>query len=303
MQLKIIVLGILCLANVPSLFACDVCGSGMGGQYFGILPQFQRHFIGLRFQQSTLVSKHPALFQYDEQSVSTDTYNRYEIWGRWALSNRIQVFGFLPYQFISQAGSRISKTNGLSDPWFIVNWFIINTGDSVEHKFKHALIIGAGAKLPLGEQLKGTTENPIPAQFQPGSGSLDFPFHLGYTIRHRKSGLNVESNFRLTTENAAFYRFGNRFNASARMFFWQKWNTMSIVPSTGLAFELAGKDMHKSEAVATTGGYLLAIHIGFDLYYKSFMLQSQWQPIINSKLGDGNISPKNRVQIGLSYLI
>ena len=282
--------------------ACDVCGCGMGGQYFGILPQFQRHFIGLRYQQRSFNSTHPALFQYDKPGVSHDVYDRVEIWGRYALSDRFQVFGFLPYQVATQSGAQNTRVKGFSDPWFMVNWFIVNTGDSVEHTWKHALIVGAGAKLPIGQQLKGTAENPTPSQLQPGSGSLDFPFHLSYTVRRNKLGLNMETNLRINTENAVSYRFGHRINTAGRIFFWQRWNRFSMLPSIGLAYEWAEKDAQNGKYLEMTGGELYAAHFGLDIYYREFMIQSQWQPSINNKLGDGNVIPKTRIQLGISYL-
>ena len=32
--------------------ACDVCGCSAGGNYFGILPRFGKHFLGIRYQYS-----------------------------------------------------------------------------------------------------------------------------------------------------------------------------------------------------------------------------------------------------------
>jgi hypothetical protein len=301
-NLKFSILVFLILCNSSLAFACDVCGCGMGGQYFGILPQFQRHFIGLRYQQRSFTSTHPALFQYDKPSVSTDLYDRVELWGRYALSNRFQVFGFLPYQISTQSGEKETRIKGFSDPWFMVNWFIINTGDSLEHTWKHALILGAGAKLPIGQQLKGSSENPTPTQLQPGSGSLDFPLHLSYTLRRNKLGLNLESNVRINTENSDQYRFGHRVNSAARIFLWQRWNRFSILPSLGLAYEWAEKDAQKEKPVEMTGGELVAAHFGLDVYFRSYMVQTQWQPSIKNKLGDGNVIPKTRIQIGMSYL-
>ncbi|MBP8240682.1 MAG: hypothetical protein KAX50_12000 [Saprospiraceae bacterium] len=44
------------------VLACDVCGCAVGGNYLGILPQFRRHFAGVRFQYRTFDSEHPNLF-------------------------------------------------------------------------------------------------------------------------------------------------------------------------------------------------------------------------------------------------
>ncbi|UII25703.1 hypothetical protein LVD15_20705 [Fulvivirga maritima] len=32
--------------------ACDVCGCSLGSNYMGILPQFNKNFVGLRWSQA-----------------------------------------------------------------------------------------------------------------------------------------------------------------------------------------------------------------------------------------------------------
>jgi hypothetical protein len=282
--------------------ACDVCGCGMGGQYFGILPQFQRHFVGFRYIQRGFTSQHPALFSYDKPSVSDDQYDRFEIWGRWAVNPKLQIFGFLPYQMSTQVGSATQKVNGISDPWFMVNYMVINTGDSVEHSWRHALIVGAGAKLPFGKIHTASGESSTPTQLQPGTGSIDLPFHLGYTLRRNQVGVNLETNLRINTKNNQDYQFGHRLNSAVRFFYWKQWGNVSILPSAGLAYEWARTDKLKDIQVDMTGGDLWAMHVGFDFYYRSFIIQSQWQPALASHLGGGTVTPGSRFQIGTSIL-
>lgn len=304
-QRPIILIGLIVIITFyysVSVQACDVCGCGMGGQYFGILPQFQRHFIGLRLQNRSFSTMHPALFQYDKASQSTDIFTRYELWGRYAIKNRFQAFGFFPYQIAIQKGNTDNGWQGIGDPSFLVNYFVLNTGDSADHKWKHALIIGAGAKLPLGKSQTTQSENATLVQMLPGSGSIDFPFYLGYTLRRNKLGINAESNLRLNGKNDLNYRFGNRLNTSARLFFWHRIGRWTFLPSAGMAFEMASKDMQKNKLVDMTGGSLLALHLGMDLYFKNLTLQTQWQPAMESNLGQGNVSPKTRTQIGIYYL-
>jgi hypothetical protein len=48
---------VLVLLLAPSkLRACDICGCGVGSYYLGILPEFKKRFIGLRYQHKGLIT-------------------------------------------------------------------------------------------------------------------------------------------------------------------------------------------------------------------------------------------------------
>jgi hypothetical protein len=163
-------------------------------------------------------------------------------------------------------------------------------------------VVGAGAKIPLGKNVDGTSETGTPTQLQPGTGSFDLPFHLGYTLRRGQFGLNLETNLRINTKNKQEYRFGHRLNSAARFFYWKQWKNLSFLPSAGLAYEWASKDQQKGVDVDMTGGDLVAMHLGLDVYYRSLVFQSQWQPALKSNLGEGSVTPGNRFQMGVSFL-
>lgn len=56
MRTLFLTVALLAFGSVAS--ACDVCGCSIGGNYFGILPQFHRHFVGIRYSEQSFRSAH-----------------------------------------------------------------------------------------------------------------------------------------------------------------------------------------------------------------------------------------------------
>lgn len=90
---------------------CDICGCTAGGNYLGILPQYQKHFFGFRYNYSSYKSKHP-----DEGSFGNDYFHTTELWGRFAINNRLHLYGILPFHFIKrEEGDQKNRLNELGD--------------------------------------------------------------------------------------------------------------------------------------------------------------------------------------------
>ena len=97
MKLKIITVFSFLLISFSSI-ACDICGCGVGTYYMGILPEFNKRFVGLRYQYSSLQSH---LGPNGERTALTEDeqYHIAELWGAYSIGNRFRVMAFLPYNF------------------------------------------------------------------------------------------------------------------------------------------------------------------------------------------------------------
>lgn len=295
--IKIMTVALFFSSTAPAAWGCDVCGCP-SGQYLGILPQFHRHFVGLRWNYRTFRS-----FHHESAEPSREHFHTAELWGRFYPTRRLQLFAFVPFSHFRQHKDvdEVVTTAGLGDISVMANYLVFDTGDSLYTNWKHTLSVGTGVKVPTGrfrDVANGRTINP---NMQLGTGSVDFSFSAIYTLRSGRFGVNTELGYRLNTPNVQGYRFGHRANVALRGFLWQRLGSsgLSILPQAGVLAETAGIDRKRGVAQAFTGGNLLATSVGCDVYFRRFMLGASWQMPLASSLGDGNVSAGNRCTVQL----
>lgn len=301
---KIFSLCILLLVVTMQSVACDICGCALGGNYYGILPQFQKNFIGLRWSQAKFYAhmNHGAVLG---EEYSHDTYSKVELWGRYYINEKIQLFAFVPYGYNTMDGTEQKiKTHGIGDVSILANYLILNTGEDKTKKFKHTLMAGAGVKLPTGKYDLEDNGLIVNRNFQLGTGSVDFILSGIYTIRYQKVGLNSEAGYKINTRNSDEYLFGNQFHASTRFFYWQNIKSMSLLPNIGLYYEQAATHREGEIIQPNTGGNALLISAGMEMYFSNFSVGFTFQdPLKQSYNSDGiaKITSRDRMTLSLTY--
>jgi len=309
MRVKIIkyltlVFWLICLKD-PAV-ACDVCGCSVGGNYLGILPQYRQHFIGVRYDYQSFTSEHPPLFGGDDRIVSSEYFQTEEIWGRFYPHPRVQVFAFIPFHQYKKTEDGVTTLNeGLGDVSVLVNYVLINSGDSIKNSVKHRLQFGGGIKLPTGRNNMGSeNEDPI-ANLQPGTGSYDFLFNAIYTIRYKKFGLNNEFSYRINTASNRDYKFGNRVNIASQVFYWQNLGGLTFLPQAGFRYEYADMDYinyPQKELQDLSGGSRYLATAALDLYIGSFSAGVSWTKPVYQDFASGNIKSHDQWSLKLIYL-
>lgn len=295
----------LALLAAHGTMACDVCGCSLGGSYFGILPQFNKNFVGLRWSQARFHAYMNHQSDYLKPETSNDTYQKLELWGRYYVNKRIQLFAFIPYSFNSMKGTeQVVSSQGLGDITLIGNYLLLNTGEDKTKKFKHTWMAGAGVKLPTGDsnlEDKGVLVNP---NFQLGTGSLDFLLSTVYTLRYQKAGLSVESGYKINTRNRNDYVFGNQFHASSQIFYWQNAGLFAFLPNAGVYFEQAAKHRDGTILQANTGGSSVQLTAGLETYVKGFTVGFTYKHPVNQHYNSDNIADitaKDSWSLSLTY--
>src|SRR5690606_7301085 len=143
-----VLVAVLMVTVVDTAQGCNVCGCGVGTNHHGILPQFQKNFVGVRYHNKTYRShlgmEHAAMY-------SNEHFQSVELWARFYPAKRVQVFAFLPYKINERTeGSDVLRLRGIGDASVSVNYSLINTYDSALATLRHNLMIGGGVKLPTG---------------------------------------------------------------------------------------------------------------------------------------------------------
>ncbi|HEX5169992.1 MAG TPA: hypothetical protein VFW11_12530 [Cyclobacteriaceae bacterium] len=285
--------------------ACDVCGCSLGGGYFGILPQFNKNFVGLRWSQAKFYSYMNHQSEYTHDEYSNDTYNKVELWGRFYINPKLQLFTFIPYNYNQMEGSEQNVTaSGMGDVSLIANYLLINTGMDTIKLFKQTLSLGGGVKLPTGKYNLADQGALVNENFQMGTGSTDFVISAMYTLRYKQIGSNFETGYKINTANQNDYRFGNQFHASYQLFYWQNLKGIALLPNAGVYYEQG--DYHKDDGIiqSNTGGSALLATVGLETYFGQFTVGFNYKhPLVQHFNSDNvaDIQSKDRFVVALTF--
>ncbi len=249
----------ICFLVEPSK-ACNVCGCGVGNYHYGILPQFGKNFVGLRYRYSSYVS---TLDESHGHPFSYETFQSTELWGRFYPARRVQAFVFVPFNFNERReGEHTKHLRGLGDIVVSANYNLVNTYDSVNANVKHNLLIGGGLKLPTGEYRELENGLTVNQNFQLGTGSVDFLLNLIYTIRFNDFGVNAEASHTITTANRDKYQFGNATRTGLTAFYLVRTGAFTLMPNVGVSGEFFKDNEQFDQPFSDTGGWASLYNFG-----------------------------------------
>ncbi|MBL7811426.1 MAG: hypothetical protein JNL57_04305 [Bacteroidetes bacterium] len=273
--------------------ACDVCPCVPGGGMSGIYPQFRQHFAGLRYQFRSFSYKQPG----DPSADARMIWHGADLMGRYTPVKNVQLMATIPLLYgIRKENTQIYHNSGLGDISLQGSVFLINPGEN--KIWKHFLSAGAGIKLPTGfSRVQG-----VPASLQTTTGAFDYMINSTWILRHRRTGLMQDINYRYACKDARNYQGGQRLTWSARLFYWK---TMGInqhfVPHIFSSVEYAGKDVNRNYYVKKTGGYSVFSGAGVDYFTTVFSLSLQGSIPVFSKMNDGITLPEPRFQTSFLF--
>jgi hypothetical protein len=264
---------------------------------FGIIPQFKKHFAGVKGTYRSFTSTHHPLFSYEKQSVSHESFTTIDIWSRWLINDRIQIFTLFPLHHIEkQEDDVISRNSGIGDISMTVMYSLLDNKKNTTGTITHQLQVGGGIKLPTGQDDKITiaSDEWVPG-FQLGTGTLDFTANINYIIRYNKSGVMSEVGYRWNPLNKKHnFEFGDRLSSALKYFYVFNWHGNTWMPSAGLTNDFARKDFHEGELLDLSGGNALFGHLGVDFFSSKVNGGLFVQPAMYNNVASGNLVPHTR---------
>ncbi|MBK6993588.1 MAG: hypothetical protein KA138_10555 [Saprospiraceae bacterium] len=302
MRTLFLTVALLAFGSVAS--ACDVCGCSIGGNYFGILPQFHRHFVGIRYSEQSFRSAHSLsaarLGNYD----SDEQFRTADVLGRFYPLRRLQMLALVPYHdFHRNDNGAVTHSQGVGDASVLASYILLDTGDSLRQSWQHTLTMGGGIKLPTGRHaLKDSEGKLLHENMQPGSGSTDFMLTAAYTIRRGAWGFTADVLGRLNTTNHHDYHFGNRVSGSVKAFYWKNMPKFSLLPNIGIFSDHAAASRDGNAFAEGTGGNIALATLGLDVYAGHFSLGCTVQQPVFQDLGGGKIHSNTRWMTTLNYI-
>lgn len=312
MKKKLILLLLLgILGSSKSSYACDICGCGAGSYYIGILPEFNKKIVGIRYR-STGLTTHLGPGGNKTYLTTDEKYHTAELWGGWTIKDKFRMMAYLPVSYNSktnQAGTE-SKT-GLSDASALGFYRLLRSkitigGTESSKLLVQDLWIGGGVKLPTGKYNPGDKSNTSVSTnlFQLGTGSLDFILMGMYDIRLQDAGLNITASYKINTENKYDYYYGNRFSGSTQLYYKFRFNNKWMVaPNAGFQYEYSAKDLDGGYSVRPTGGVASFGTLGAEVSFDKFTFGGNFQPVLFQDLGQGAVQTGNRAMVHFSWLL
>jgi hypothetical protein len=297
---KIAGCALILLCTFNSL-ACDICGCAASGNQLGILPQLNKHIIGVKYQYNHFSSLPHGSAEGSARTI--EQFHVQQLWTRYVVTNRFHLFAFMPYKINFRSTEKgTSKVAGIGDAVLLTNFIVFNSAQKSTKQFTHALQISSGIKLPSGKSDAIQNGLMLHSNMQAGTGSYDIPVNLVYTLRYKSYGTNAEINFVKNGSNKQHFRFGNQSTAGLKFFVWKEIKKISILPHAGMSFENAAADSQNGALQDYTGGKNVLGNAGVDVYYKKIGLNFLFQKSVYQTIGDGHIISHPRLMTNLFFL-
>lgn len=294
-------MAVILIISSYTAYTQSCCCTGAGSNY-SILPNLNKHIIGLRYTHRNFYSQTRSINPGLDGQVTDQYMNSLEIFGRFNVYERLQLSVFLPVNIISQqAASGKTSAAGAGDISLLLQYNVLNPMLCTGKVTKHQLRLGLGTKLPSGE-FKMDANDLFSTNLQLGTGSIDFLANAIYTMRYKSFGFNASASYKLNTPNTREYRFGDRAQAGLSLFYIFEIKDVQLMPVAGINYEHQFENKMKGRLLDYTGGDYVNTLVGFDVYYKQFAFSSSVSPAVVNRLNwHGENRNRLNIEAGIFY--
>ena len=282
--------------------ACDICGCGVGNYYIGLLPQFSKSFVGLRYQFSSFHT----IITGNTSQYSKELFNTIEVWGGFNIGKRWQVITIVPINIIHQINDDgILKNSGLGDIAVMSNYKLYNHVSATAGKklIAQTIWISAGVKAPTGKFNIAVNEPNLAAlaNTEVGSGSTDFILNANYIVSINRWGLTTNLQYKINNTNRYNYYFGNKLSAGSTAYYTIITPKFTITPNAGLLYTHNQINKFNQLKIADSDGYFLSSAIGSAFNYKKITVGCSLQIPLSQRFANGQTITKTKAMFHISF--
>ena len=284
-----------CLASGP-VAACDVCGCASGNMGIGLFSAYRSNYLRIAYNRIAFNSI---------SSTDTRIADRFQSWelsARYALTKRIRVMAFVPYNLNSRRiqGDFLIE-QGLSDPRLTASYVLVNKQTAKSGNIY--LEAGAGLSLPTGKFDPKLHNKDLPDNFNVGKGSWAYLFQADAIWTYRKTGIVLSSFYQLNSPTKSGYTFGNQFNIQGIVFREIPLKTLDLIPNAGIAFLSSAKDSYANgNPVHGTGGNGVFATAGINLKNDRWMAGVNYSLPLTGQYSDGVVVAGARYSAQITYI-
>ncbi len=280
---------------------CDLCGC-----FFGIEPNNNSNSVGLRYSYFKFESDpkpaaiDPNVDHETNPNGETEIYSKIELFAKYNVNPKFRLLLTIPYKFNDINGEKFRDIGDIS---LIGQYLVYATTPKLknESQYRQRIYLGGGVKMPSGAFNTKSSDGDLEPHFQTGTGAFDFLVNGIYFAKYKDFGLNADVTYSMATVNKNQYQFANRLNVSSSLFYQFSVDQTGFLPHAGIYLESAGFDKQDGLQVDDSGGNVLFITGGLDMYFSLFSLNINYQYPVSEKLNGDQTNNKFRVITGLSY--
>lgn len=258
----------------------------------------------------------------DETFTYSETFISYDVFANFYLSKRFQlnVNTFFADNYTYKNDSTLENISGIGDITITTTYQLYNTTQTADtsKKFIHRINVGTGVVVPTGSYNKksivgfqtkiqpnvilGSPIEELDPHLQSGTGAFSSLFIFEYLVRYKNIGLSYNLSYKANTTNKNSFRFANRFNANASLFYLGKISkNFTLMPTIGTAVEFSNRDTFENYSYLGSGGETWFANFGTTLFIKNWGLNFTYYMPVYQRLNDIQPENKNRVIAQLTY--
>ena len=209
---KLFLLSVILTMAIQDGFSCDQCsvqvGSGtiLEGHYIGHTFRFRKQFGSFEQLGKSLDGpKH--LDHFSERGEVKELFTVHELMANYHIGGNWHVTAAIPLvnNYRSINGETSYDIYGLGDPWAIIR----NQRAWEKDKGRLWLVVGLGAKIPMGRTDVSKEGQTIDLDMQPGSGSLDLLSMVSVVREYERYFFLGQATFSYMGQSPGDYRYAN----------------------------------------------------------------------------------------------